>query len=409
MDDDSVQVSGETSEISGELRRTLETPSAAKQAFAAYRVPYRVGFLMDWGVDTQPVVDMYNAMRLGFDEALENGIVDRPIDLIIREVEGLPYGEFRPVLDGWQSLVDDERCIAMVGPFQSENVLAIGPYIERAGVPTISQSGSLEWGGEAHAFGLNNGTFADEAVLMARWLAEYAKSSNIGVMHEDNSLGDEYYDFFRIAARRYGLSIASDHVVNWYNTQDEARQVLEAIKSSGADAITYMGWGSPGVPNTQLALMEMGWRPHRIMTTMFMGAIRDMGYGFDDVSDEAWDGWHGMEQFDERNLIFADLLDRYEARFGWRPVHCYSAIGYDQANVLAHAIGLARPKSAQGVRAALERLRMLPSAIGGPGTFISFGPGDHRGYKGDYIVIRTMQDGMNRRYDSEHPGTRRTL
>ncbi len=37
---------------------------------------------------------------------------------------------------------------------------------------------------------------------------------------------------------------------------------------------------------------------------------------------------------------------------------------------------------------------MLPAATGGPGTVITFGKHDRRGYKGtDYVVLRTVKDG----------------
>ena len=36
---------------------------------------------------------------------------------------------------------------------------------------------------------------------------------------------------------------------------------------------------------------------------------------------------------------------------------------------------------------------MLPASMGGPGTVLGFGPSDHRGYKGDYLVLRGLRHG----------------
>ena len=36
---------------------------------------------------------------------------------------------------------------------------------------------------------------------------------------------------------------------------------------------------------------------------------------------------------------------------------------------------------------------MMPSAAGGPRTNITFGPYDHRGYKGDYLVMKRIKGG----------------
>ena len=391
----------------GELTRATETESAAHQGNKAYRKPYRVGVLTDWGVDTQPLIDMYDAMRMALDEALEAGVVDRPVKLCVREVEGLPYGEFRPMVKAWQDLVDD-GAIMMVGPHQSENVLAVKPYVAAAKVPTLSMPGSLDWGEGTYEFGLNNGTFADEAIIMATFLAKQG-ATRVGVLHEDNVLGDEYFHFFRQAARRLGL-IVSDETVKWYNSVEEATDTLNRVRAAGVDGLAYMGWGSPGAPNTMNALHEMDWRPPRILSSVYMGAIRGMGYGFEDMSDEVWEGWHGIEQFDESNPVFDAMLNRFEVRFGRRPVHCYTAIGWDLGMVIAEGISLARPKAPNGLLDGLNNIRMLPAANCGAGTVISFARGDHRGYKGsEYIVVRTMENGMNRKAGSDHPGTRRTV
>ena len=108
-----------------------------------------------------------------------------------------------------------------------------------------------------------------------------------------------------------------------------------------------------------------------------------------------FEGWVGVDQFDERNKTFMSMLDRSEKRFGRRPVHCYTAQGYDMGNAVAHGLARARPHSRDGLRRGLEKVRRLDAAAGGPGNHISFGPYDHRGYKGDFIVMRQVRDGKN--------------
>jgi hypothetical protein len=58
-------------------------------------------------------------------------------------------------------------------------------------------------------------------------------------------------------------------------------------------------------------------------------------------------------------------------------------------------LALAKPVSREGLRQGLEQVRRLPATAGGPGNMISFGPYDHRGYKGDYIVMRQILNGKN--------------
>jgi branched-chain amino acid transport system substrate-binding protein len=35
----------------------------------------------------------------------------------------------------------------------------------------------------------------------------------------------------------------------------------------------------------------------------------------------------------------------------------------------------------------------MPSTLGGPRTYIEFGPQDHRGYKGDFMFMKQLRDG----------------
>jgi branched-chain amino acid transport system substrate-binding protein len=36
---------------------------------------------------------------------------------------------------------------------------------------------------------------------------------------------------------------------------------------------------------------------------------------------------------------------------------------------------------------------MMPSTLGGPRTYIGFGPQDHRGYRGDFMFMKQLRDG----------------
>jgi ABC-type branched-subunit amino acid transport system substrate-binding protein len=365
--------------------------------FDFYREPYKVGFVMDWGCDTPPIIDMYDAMRMALDEAEDSGLLDKPVDLIVAEVEGLPYGSFAPVLAAWRRLVE-EGCICMVGPFQSENVLAIAPFVEEARVPTLSQTGSLDWGAGAYQFGINNGTFSDEATIVARYFAERRGCKRVASLHDDNALGDEYADFFRLAARRFGLEVVGDYSVSTFLDEEGSAKLLHRLQESGAEGFVFMGWGTPVVANIMKALRTMDWDPVRVVTSIFMGFIYGMGYGYDtlwDTQPDVFEGWVGIEQWDTRNEVFVRMLDRFEARYGRRPEHCYTSLGYDQGRVVAEAISLARPHTAEGIRRGLERVRMLPTATGGPNTYLSYAPGDHRGFKGEYIVLRKIQNGRN--------------
>jgi hypothetical protein len=45
------------------------------------------------------------------------------------------------------------------------------------------------------------------------------------------------------------------------------------------------------------------------------------------------------------------------------------------------------------VRDGLDKIRWMPATNGGPSCYVQFGPGDHKGYKGDFLTIRELRGG----------------
>lgn len=68
--------------------------------------PIKVGYLMDFLLsDDFPQdrrEDLTNPFDMVFGEALRNGQLDRPVEIVYREVEGLPKGTGKaPAISGW--------------------------------------------------------------------------------------------------------------------------------------------------------------------------------------------------------------------------------------------------------------------------------------------------------------------
>ncbi|MGH7803642.1 MAG: ABC transporter substrate-binding protein, partial [Candidatus Binatia bacterium] len=116
----------------------------------------------------------------------------------------------------------------------------------------------------------------------------------------------------------------------------------------------------------------------------------------------------GVDQTHEGNGTWAAVRERFARRFdGRKPFHCYAALGWDMGQSLALALSRAVEKTPEGVKRALESIRLLPAACGGPGTVVSFAPHDRRGFKGaDYLVLRTVKDGKERLVAPSRPGGR---
>ena len=126
--------------------------------------PIRLGVLMDFRMPPPShwdcMRDILDALALTFAEAHESGQRDRPVELVVREVDGLPRGTVKAVIDAYAELVD-EGCLAVFGPMVSDNTVPMREEIERRfRVPSISLCGSDEWHGE-WTFSLSNGSLTD--------------------------------------------------------------------------------------------------------------------------------------------------------------------------------------------------------------------------------------------------------
>src|ERR1700753_630823 len=92
--------------------------------------PLKVGLLNDYPTKTDTDSDTVLALRLVFDEAIAAGLVDRQIDLVQRNVVGLPNGTYQAVERAYDELVD-EGCLVIFGPWVSDNAVPLGSHLDK--------------------------------------------------------------------------------------------------------------------------------------------------------------------------------------------------------------------------------------------------------------------------------------
>src|ERR1700733_13581600 len=148
--------------------------------------PIKVGYLMDF---TLPP-GFPARFDLVFEEAVEHGLMDRPVQMIYREVEGLPKGSVKAVIDAFGELVD-EGCLGVFGPPITDNCVPTREALqERFKVPAISVTGTDDWLGE-WTFAFPQGSMTDEPIFLADLVSKRG-ISGIGVLVEQNLIGESY-------------------------------------------------------------------------------------------------------------------------------------------------------------------------------------------------------------------------
>ena len=342
--------------------------------------PVRVGFLADRlrpGGEFDP--NILPTLELVAEDYLARGLLDRPVEFVVRAVEGLPGGSFRVVRDAYLELVEED-CLVVFGPYVSENGVPLREHVDRSQVPIISMGGTetmlSEW-----VFALNNGSMEEEPHVMAA-VAAYDGCRTVGIAYETSLLGLEYLDSARRACEQAGLRIVAEVAIPQVETEKKA--TMEALSEHRPDAVMHIGFGL-GLLGMNAALEQLGWTPRRYTTTAFL---------LSNINDE-WRhqlaGWVGLDQYDERNHTGQEFLDRFEARYGRRPEYFFPLYCYDVARLMLTAVATARPLTGGGVRDALERIKMMPAACGAPGTRLRFGRYMHQGWVGsEYLVARRI-------------------
>jgi branched-chain amino acid transport system substrate-binding protein len=347
--------------------------------------PIKLGYLFDFKLPEEfpkeARQDLVRPFELVFERGFEQGMLDRPVEIVFREVEGLPKGTIKAVIDAYAELVD-EGCLAIFGPAITDNCVPTREAIEdRFRVPAISVTGTEDWLGE-WTFALSMGSMTDEPIFWADLLARDSHAE-VGVLIEQSLVGDTYVRNFRKACSARGIRIVAEEWIP--QTAHNVRENVRNLQQAKATALVHCGFGF-GLVQVNGVLRELGWDPPRFLGTAYQNAW---------INQVMWDailGWTGLDQYDETNLVGQRFLDDYNQAYGRRPEYCVPVVNRDLGTILLHAFAEAHPLTPRGVKDALERVKMLPAASGSPATRLSFGKWTRRGWMGaGYLVARQLE------------------
>lgn len=343
--------------------------------------PVRIGLLMDY-LDAEGGYDPNIVKTLQFvvDEFVERRELERPVEFVVRAVQGLPRGSFRAVRDAFFELVEQDVLI-IFGPWVSENGVPLSRYVEKLGeVACITMGASESLLGE-WVFGLPAGSMEEEPIIMAT-VAALDGCRTVGIAFEDSLIGTEYLRTTRDACKGAGLRITAEVPIP--QIEADKRAAMKLLAEGKPDGILHVGFGL-GIPGMNAALEAIGWMPPRYTTTAFEFGARSQWWR------EQLAGWIGLDQYDERNETAQAFLDRFEARHGSRPAYYFPLYCYDVGRLMAIALANARPLTGLGVKNALEKIKMIPAACGAPGTRLRFGRYIRHGWVGsEFLVARRV-------------------
>ena len=156
-------------------------------------------------------LDLTQSLDLIFERGHRDGVIDRPIEVVYHEVEGLPKGSAKAVIDAYGELVD-EGCLAIFGPFITDNGEPTKVEIERRfEVPAISVTGSEGVVGAVDVLAAD-GIAHRRAGLLDR-ADGHAGYQTVGALVERSHVGHTYITNFRAACERAGIRIVDEQMI----------------------------------------------------------------------------------------------------------------------------------------------------------------------------------------------------
>src|ERR1700743_583810 len=205
--------------------------------------PIKGGYLMDFtlppGFREKMLADFTRCFDLIFEEAVEAGLMDRPVQMIYREVEGLPKGSVKAVIDAYGELVD-EGCLVVFGPNITDNCVPMKEAIEeRFKVPAISVCGTADGLGE-WTFSFPQGSMTDEPIFLADLIAKRG-ITEIGVLIEQSLIGQSSLKNLRTACQRKGIRIVAEVAVA--QTAQDINEAVRTLHEAKSEAIVHLGFG----------------------------------------------------------------------------------------------------------------------------------------------------------------------
>lgn len=304
--------------------------------------------------------------------------LDRPVELVHVGVAGLPRGTAHAVVEAFHQL-EARGVIAILGPAISDNGIVVRPLADAAGLPCINYTGGEQTRGE-WSFQYQVGSLEEEPLVLVRHLARRGLR-RIALVADRSPIGQTYARFFEPGCDTFGIEIATRAGVSPVVT--DLGGVLATARGAEVDAVVYLGLGLSAEPLGR-ALVAQDWDVPVVGNSALM-----FGYANAEWA-RLWDQWTFIDAVSDDNTLLAALYQRLGSAAVPGPA---VPAQHDLGRLLGEGIARADHLTRAGIRAGLERVKVIPAATGREGTTMGFGVWDRAALKGEYLVLRQWQGG----------------
>jgi branched-chain amino acid transport system substrate-binding protein len=144
------------------------------------------------GVEAMVGKDQDAAFKLAF-EAVGNKIGNRPVEIIVGDAQNKP----NTAVDVAKKMVEQDKVVAIFGPTQVGEKMAVAGYCAQAGIPMFSYNPtpiSLFQGANANKWVVGVAGSGELTSCMGDYLATQLKYKTINTLTQDNSAGHSFLD-----------------------------------------------------------------------------------------------------------------------------------------------------------------------------------------------------------------------
>ena len=318
-----------------------------------------------------------DAVRIGLGEVAATGRLDREVELVAVQADGLPAGTAFGLEQDFRGLVD-RGVLAVIGPSISDNGYIIRDVADELRVPCINYTGGeltrSEW-----MFHYQVGSLEEEPVVLVQHIDRVGLRT-AAVIYDNSPVGRRYLECLGDACALLGIDLVGTAAIS--PLTEDLVSVAKRLQAAAPDALVYLGLGV-AARAVALAVAELGWDVPVVANSSLM-----FGYARPDWRD-GWEGWVYLDGVADDNAVRAALRETSRAAAGG-PIGCAA---YDIGRLVGEAIARSAHLTRAGIRDGLERIKRMPAASGVDGTFMGFGHQDHAALKGDYLVLRTWKGG----------------
>jgi branched-chain amino acid transport system substrate-binding protein len=277
-----------------------------------------------------------------------------------------------------RKLVTVDKVPVIVGEFQSASTIAMGKYLQSAGVVTISPGATSpdvrrigDWFFSTIGLGTLSARFAAEKLHDAGY-------RSIAFLAPNTPAGTGIARDFKADFEQLGGEVPE--TVIYEAGKSDYRAELQRLQKSGAELYANMTY-VPESPTIMRNAFELGIKPEQWYGTYLSLVAQD-------VDPQAVAGQQGQD-LSYTGATGDDFKAAYKARFGQDIQTPYSSMAYDGVMLAAAAINKARSLEPAAIRTALKEVgRDFPGASG-PITFDA----ENQRAEQEYALLQIDADG----------------